>query len=207
LEFHVAVPGWHVRIERQMETSESGEITRLLQAAGDGDRFAVDALYGCIYEELRRLARRVRRGPSGDTLCTTALVHEAYLKLVPSQRVRWEGRRHFYRVAARAMRQILSDWAARRGALKRPQERWAVTFQDSRHAPTVRPDELLALDEALERLEALDERQARVVEYRFFTGLTLRETAELLDLSVPTVHRDWRTARAWLARELRGAGT
>ena len=182
-------------------------VTALLRTAARGDRQVLDALFKHVYAELHGLARRVRSGGPGQTLCTTVLVHEAYLKLVPSAEIDWRGLAHFFGVAARAMRQILVDAARWRTRRKRGgEEGWAVTFDEGAHASPVRAEELVALDEALERLAALDERQARVVEHRYFGGLTAPETAEVLGISEATVHREWRAARAWLRRELRGGG-
>jgi RNA polymerase sigma factor (TIGR02999 family) len=180
-------------------------VTALLHSARDGDDGALGALFSCVYDELRRLAHRVRGGGGGETLNTTALVHEAYLKLVPSGDLDWSGRAHFFGVAARAMRQVLVDAARRRRAVKRGGGELLVTLDDAPAASTLRIEQLIELDEALHRLGRLDERQVRVVEHRFFAGLTSRETAEALGLSVPTVERDWRAARAWLARELEPA--
>lgn len=179
-------------------------VTALLRAAGGGDRAVLDALFQHVYDELRRLASRVRGGGAGDTLCTTALVNEAYMKLVRSANIEWQDRAHFFAVAARAMRQILVDAARRRAREKHggAVSSWAVTFDERIHAAPVRAAELLALDDALERLMAIDERQARVVEQRFFAGLSVPETAAALGVSEATVHRDWRAARAWLRREL-----
>jgi RNA polymerase sigma factor (TIGR02999 family) len=174
-----------------------------VQAARGGDRQAFDALFERVYQELRRLGSRVRHGRAGDTIRTTALVHEAYLKLLASAHVDWHDRAHFLAVAARAMRQVLVNAAHERLAAKRGGGEWAVTLDDSESAAPVRAEELVALDEALGRLAALNDRQARVVEHRFFAGLTAAETAAVLGVAEPTVHRDWRAARAWLARELR----
>ncbi|QXD17104.1 sigma-70 family RNA polymerase sigma factor [Rhodocaloribacter litoris] len=176
-------------------------VTALLQAAREGDTRAFDALYETIYEELRRLAHRVRSGRGDVTLSTTGLVHEAYLHLIPSKDLNWQDRTHFFRVAARAMRQVLVREARRRKALKRGGGVLTVTFDDRVHA-AVDEDDLLMLDEALSRLEALDTRQARVVECRFFGGLTIEETAEALGVGTATVKRDWRVARAYLVRAL-----
>lgn len=181
----------------------SGQVTALLHAAGGGDRAVLDALFHHVYDELRRLAAKVRGRGAGQTLCTTALVHEAYLKLVPSAEIDWQGRAHFFGVAARAMRQIVVDAARRRSRQKRGgPDSWTVTFDESRHASPLRAAELIALDQAIDRLEALEPRQARVVEQRFFAGLSVREAAAVLGVSEATVHRDWRAARAWLRREL-----
>lgn len=182
-------------------------MTALLQAASAGDRTVLDELFAHVYEELRRLAHQVRRGRVGQTLNTTALVHEAYLKLVPSAGLDWESRGHFFGVAARAMRQILVSAARQQAALKRGGgEAWAITFEEGLHGSPVQPAALLDLDAALERLDRLDARRARVVEHRFFAGLTTEETAKSLDLSTATVERDWRAARAWLTVEMNGAG-
>jgi RNA polymerase sigma factor (TIGR02999 family) len=143
----------------------------------------------------------VRAGRAGATLSTTALVHEAYLKLDPAAKLSGEGRADFFAVAAWAMRSVLVDAARRRGANKRGGGFTPVTLGDDAASP-MRSDDLLALDEALERLRALDARRARVVDFRFFAGLTTPETAELLGTSVSSVERDWRTARAWLVQAL-----
>jgi RNA polymerase sigma factor (TIGR02999 family) len=181
-------------------------VTALLRAAGGGDGRVLDALFEYVYAELRGLAHRVRSGGAGETLCTTALVHEAFIKLVPSAEIDWRNRAHFFGVAARAMRQILVDaarWRARRQ--REAGDAWAVTFDEAAQAAPARAEELIALDEALQRLEALDARQARIVEHRYFVGLTAQETAEVLGVSEATVNREWRAARAWLRRELAGA--
>jgi RNA polymerase sigma factor (TIGR02999 family) len=181
--------------------SSPGEVTRELRAARGGDPAAWDALYARLYDELRRLAHRVRAGRAGGTLSTTALVHEAYLKLAPTAELIGERRADFFAVAAWAMRAVLVDAARRRSADKRGGRMAQVTLGDDAASP-VRPDEVLALDEALERLRAVDARRARVVDYRFFAGLTAPETAELLGTSVSSVERDWRAARAWLVQAL-----
>ena len=177
----------------------------LVAASADGSPPALDALFTRVYDELRRLAHQVRGGRPGATLDTTALVHEAYLKLLPSTGASWESRAHFFGSAARAMRQILVDAARRHLAGKRGGAQAAVSFDDALHAAPVRAAELLALDEAIEKLRAFNPRGAQVVEYRFFAGLSTRETAELLGVSTGTVERDWSAARAWLAVELADA--
>ncbi|HEX7050116.1 MAG TPA: ECF-type sigma factor [Longimicrobiales bacterium] len=184
-------------------TGQPGSMTAMLHAARGGDRQALDGLFQHMYGELRRLASRVRGRQAGQTLCTTALVHEAYLKLVRSAELDWRGRAHFFGIAARAMRQVVVDAARQREREKRGgSDRCTVTFDEAEHATPVSDAELLALDEALDRLAQLDERQARVVEQRFFAGLTVTETAAVLDVSEATVHRDWRAARAWLRGQL-----
>jgi RNA polymerase sigma factor (TIGR02999 family) len=184
--------------------SGAGEVTALLHRARGGDRQAWDDVFDRVYGELRRRAEWVRRGRAGDTMSATALVHEAYLKLIPSADLEFRDRAHFLAVAARAMRQVLVGAARQRLAKKRGGDDWIVALNDRDDIPaeTARPERLLALDAALERLAALDPRQAAIVEYRFFAGLTVEEAAAVLGLSEPTVKRDWRAARAWIASEL-----
>jgi RNA polymerase sigma factor (TIGR02999 family) len=167
------------------------------------DRPALDELFSATYEELRRLASKVSQDDPGATLNPTALVNEAYLKLADSLRLKPASRLHFKRIAARAMRQVLIEAARRRSARKRGGGYAVVTFDDSLDGTVARSDELLALDSALGDLARMNPRQATMVEYRFFGGLDLVETAELLGVSEATITRDWRAARAWLARELR----
>lgn len=167
------------------------------------DRRVLDQLFAAAYDELRRLAATVRRTDPSVTLSPTALVHEAWIKLAASLPAAAASPLHFRRIAARAMRQVLVEAARRRHAAKRGG--FAVTL-DEQLGATVRDDELLALDEALDRLARLDPRQAATVESRFFGGLDVAETAALLEVSEATVLRDWRAARAWLAHELRTAG-
>ena len=184
-------------------TKNKDQITLLLGQLSDGKREAVDQLMPLIYEQLQAMAKRQLRGERPDhTLNSTALVHEAYLKLVDQTRVTWQNRAHFYAVAAQAMRRILVNYANRRLAAKRGGGQIIATFNDDELARETRAEELIALDAALEELGRLDERQGKVVELRFFAGLTQEETAEVLGVSVPTVRRDWRLARAWLGRHL-----
>ncbi len=171
-----------------------------------GEAGDVAAAYERVYDQLKLLARRVRAGRAGETLNTTALVNEAYLKLAAGGRASWNDRAHFFALAARAMRQILVDSARRRMASKRGgRGEWLVSLDEGLHPAPVRPEQLIALDEALGRLAALDPRRAAVVEQRYFAGLSVPETARVLGISAATVERDWRTARAWLTMELRGA--
>jgi RNA polymerase sigma factor (TIGR02999 family) len=163
---------------------------------------ALDDLFRVAYEELRRLASRVRGQDPSQTLNPTALVNEAYLKLAPSLRSLPASRLHFKRIAARAMRQVLIEAARRRGAHKRGGAYALVTFDEALDTPVNRSEDLLALDSALTDLARMNPRQAMMVEYRFFGGLDLTETATLLDVSEATITRDWRAARAWLANEL-----
>lgn len=177
-------------------------MTALLHAARDGDARAFDELYARVYGELRRLARVVRAGRAGDTLNTTALVHEAYLHLLPSADIPWQDKAHFFRVAARAMRQVLVQTARRRLAEKRGGAAERVTFNERLHGASVRLEDILSLEDALQRLEALDPRQARVVECRYYAGLTVEETAVALSIGEATVKRDWRASRAFLTQVL-----
>jgi len=163
----------------------------------------LDEMFSVAYEELRRLAASVRQDDPGMTLSPTALVNEAWLKLASSPGVQPASRLHFKRIAARAMRQVLIEAARRRKADKRGGGALAITFDDGLQQSTTCDDELLALDEALGQLARLEPRQAEMVESRFFGGLDVSETAQLLQVSEATILRDWRAARAWLARELR----
>lgn len=165
---------------------------------------ALGDLFSATYEELRRLAASVKQDDPAATLNPTTLVHEAYIKLAASLRLRPESRLHFKRLAARAMRQVLVEAARRRNAVKRGRGYAFVTFDDDVGSPSS-SDELLALDSALDELARVEPRQALMVEARFFGGLDMNETATLLDVSESTLLRDWRAARAWLALQLRGA--
>ena len=179
------------------------EITRLLLDFSGGDASARERLLPAIYGELQRIAHgALGREFGGHTLSATELVHEAYLRLVDVRRVAWQDRAHFFAVAARVMRRVLVDWARARRAEKRGGDLAAVTLTDELGAPT-RADELVVLDEALDRLAARSARQARVVECRYFAGLSIEETAEVLGVSPTTVKQDWLVARTWLFREMR----
>lgn len=166
---------------------------------------ALDELFSLAYEELRRLASSVRRDDPSATLSPTALVHEAWLKLADSPSIAATSRLHFKRIAARAMRQVLVDAARRRKAGKRGAGVALVTFNEELDEPAASAEEVLALDAALEELARISPRQAMMVESRFFGGLDVKETADVLDVSEATILRDWRAAKAWLARELRRA--
>jgi len=180
-----------------------GEITKLLKAHTAGDSAALNDLLPLVYDELHRMAHcRMHRERAGHTLSATALVHEAYLKLVDFDRIDWQNRRHFFAIASRVMRNVLVDYAAKRKAEKRGGDRERVSLRKGDATEELDLDDILAVHQALNRLEAVDERQVRVVECRFFGGLTIDETAEVLDISPATVGRDWRTARAWLNRQL-----
>jgi RNA polymerase sigma factor (TIGR02999 family) len=176
-----------------------------LEVAPGLDRAAVDALFSATYEELRRLAATVRRDDPAATLNPTALVHEAWLKLAGSPAFAAASRLHFKRIAARAMRQVLIEAARRRGSAKRGGGQAVfVTFEEAVDQPAATSDELLRLDAALDELGRLNPRQALMVEGRFFGGLDVDETAQLLGVSPATVLRDWRVVKAWLAHELHG---
>lgn len=180
-----------------------GEIARLLAALRDGDHSALDRLFPLVYQELHTVAhRQLARGRPGNTLNTTALVHEAFLKLSGSPAPEWESQRHFFAVAARAMRQIIVDYARHLTADKRGGGIPDLSLDAGRVAAMDRAPELVALDEALTDLSRLSPRLAHVVELRFFAGLSVEETAEVLEVSPRTVKREWQKARAWLYRAL-----
>ena len=183
---------------------ESSEVTRLLLAWRDGQAGAGDALMDAVYGELRKMARvYLRRERAGHSLPPTALVHEAYLKLVDQQGVQWQSRAHFFGIAARVMRRILVDHARGRASAKRGS---GTTFMLLERDARLDPPgiDILALDVALEKLAGIDPRQSRLVELRFFGGLTVEEAAAVLDVAPITVKRDWALARTWLYREMRG---
>ena len=178
-------------------------VTELLRRWNSGDREAMDRLMPIVYDELRRLAAGYLKGERpGHTLQPTALVHEAYLRLVRQDRVEWQNRAHFFGIAASMMRRVLVDHARRRQAEKRDAGGFRLTLQLGAAFEAARDPELLELDQALGRLERLDADQARVVELRFFGGLTVEETAVVLGISTATVKREWRTAKAFLRREM-----
>ncbi|MEP6900445.1 MAG: sigma-70 family RNA polymerase sigma factor [Actinomycetota bacterium] len=184
---------------------KSKQITAMLRAWGSGQQEASDALLPLVYDELRRQAARfLRRERIGHTLQTTALIHETYLKLIDQKEVGWQNRAHFFGIAAQAMRRILIDYARQRHREKRggadenlPLEEAAFVVAGEKSI------DLIALDEALTRLTVMDERQARIVELRYFSGLSIEETAEVLRISPATVKSDWKSAKAWLYQEIR----
>lgn len=184
---------------------DGGQATQLLRAWSLGDSGALERLVPIVDAELRRLARAyMARERRGHTLQTTALVHEAYIRLVDAQRLRWQDRAHFVGIAARLMRRVLVDHARSRGYKKRGGDAQRVTL-DENAAATPPPDvDVVALDRALETLSTVDERKARVVELRYFGGLTVEEAAEVLKVSPDTIKRDWRLAKLWLLRALEG---
>jgi RNA polymerase sigma-70 factor, ECF subfamily len=181
----------------------AGHVTQLLADVQDGRPSAAPQLFPLVYEELRRLARRQMRSERSDhTLQATALVHEAYFRLVNQPERTWQNRTHFIRIAAQVMRRMLIDYARARRTDKREGGLQRVPLEEPLLLTEEQSDELLALNEALERLAQFDPRQSRVVELRFFGGLTVEETAEALGMSPKTVKRDWSVARAWLHREV-----
>lgn len=186
-----------------MAQDQKGEITFLLLSWGTGDRAALDRLIPLVYQELRRLAHlQMRRERAGDTLQTTALVNEAYLRLVDYERVRPRDRAHFFAIAAQAMRRILIDRARSRDSKKRGDGAQRVSLSEAVDVSDDRTTDLLALDEALTNLAAFDPRKSQIVELKYFGGLTTEEISEVLEVSTPTVERDWRMAKLWLHREI-----
>jgi RNA polymerase sigma factor (TIGR02999 family) len=186
-----------------LRPSPSSQLTDLLRAWSAGEPDAADRLLAVVYAELRREARRfLRRERADHTLRPTALVHEAYLRLAAQHEAGWENRAQFFAVAAQAMRRVLVDHARRRKAQKRPAARLQVELAEDAAVAPPRPADLLALDAALEDLAARDPRRARLVELRFFAGLTVPEAAQVLGVSPRTVDREWQLARAWLHRRL-----
>lgn len=189
-------------VEAFMASTEH-DVTKLLRDWSDGEQQAFDELLPIIYNELHRLAHNYLNRERGDhTLQTTALVHEAYLKLIDQNSVQWQNRSHFFAIAAQAMRRILIDNARRHAANKRGNTPEKLALDDVATISVERNETLLALDDALKRLEAIDPQQSRIIELRYFGGLTIEETAEVLNLSTATVKREWAMARAWLYREI-----
>ena len=193
----------------RVDEQGQGDLTGLLLEWAEGDKAALDRLTPLVYDEIRRIAHRyIQREREGHTLQTTALVHEAYVRLAGSQNVAWKNRSHFFAVTAQVMRRILIDHARRRQYLKHGGEAQRVPFDSVQVALMSQPRaaELLALDEALAELAKLDERKGTVVELRYFGGLSIEETAEVLEISAMTVRRDWRAAKAWLFRRMKAEG-
>ncbi|MBI4474413.1 MAG: sigma-70 family RNA polymerase sigma factor [Acidobacteria bacterium] len=186
-----------------MNTPPSPDVTQLLLAWNSGDRAALDNLMPIVYEELRRLARRhMRSEDPAHTLQATALVNDAYIRLVDQKRVNWQNRAHFFGAAAEIIRRVLVDHARARGRLKRGGNALKVSLNDEINAAEPVRLDVVALDDALSQLAKLDPQQERIIELRFFAGLSIEETAEALNISPATVKRDWATARAWLYREM-----
>ena len=186
-----------------MTSPADKDVTTLLLEWSQGSQAALDQVTPLIYDELRRLAaRQLRRERPGHTLQSTALVHEAYLKLIDQQRVQWHDREHFFAVASQMIRRILVSYARSRNSTKRGAGRTMLTLNDAGTAGATSEIDLIALDDALERLSRLDPQQGRIIELRFFGGVSIQGTAKLLGISTTTVNRDWKLARAWLHREL-----
>jgi RNA polymerase sigma-70 factor, ECF subfamily len=185
----------------------ANHITQLLQSWSQGDQGAMEELMPLVFDELHKVARRYMSDERpGHILQTTALVNETYLRLVSSEGPNWEGRTHFYGVCAQMMRRILVDWTRSRQALKRGGEARVLDLDEEALAVVSQPGtDLVALDDALNALSAIDPRKGRVVELRFFGGLSVKETAQILGISAETVQRDWKMAKSWLRRELKGA--
>lgn len=186
-----------------MDSPEKQNITELLTAWSGGDQAAFELLVPLVYAELKRLARRhMYRESPGQVLQTTALVHEAYLKLVSQKNAKWQNRAHFFAVSSQQMRRILVDTARARLRQKRGSNAPVVSIEDAPTLSVSRAAEWVALDDALEELAKLDQRRSRVVEMRYFGGMSVEETATALSLSVETVMRDWKAAKAWLSTQL-----
>jgi len=191
-----------------MSPEPARDVTQLLASWSQGDQSALDRLMPLVYGELRRLAASyLRRERPNHTLQSTALVHEAFLRLMNQQDVQWQSRAHFYGIAAQMIRRILVDYARAQHAEKRGSGAIKLELDEALAAPQQTGLDLVELNDALERLAAFDERQSRIVELRFFAGLSIEETAEVLHLSPASIKREWTAARAWLFRELRGAPT
>ena len=187
--------------------ADPGSVTGLLVAWGKGDEQAFQRLVPLVERELHRIAKRCMAGErAGHSLQATALVNEAYLRLIDAQQIKWQDRAHFLAMSARLMRRILVDWARSKQYQKRGGGAVRVTFDEALPVGDERGEDLIALDEALQALAKFDERKSKVIELRFFGGLSVEETASVLNVSVDTVMRDWKLAKAWLLREMR-AGT
>ncbi len=182
-----------------MAAAPTDEVTRLLEDWSKGKREALDKLTPLVYAELRKLAHRYMKGEQpGHTLQTTALVNEAYLRLVKRKKVRWQNRAHFFAVAAQVMRHILIDYARGHTRVRRGGDARTVSLEEAALMPPERAKELVALDEALKSFAEIDPRKSRIVELRYFGGMTIEEVAEVLKIAPATVEREWRSAKAWL---------
>ena len=186
-----------------MPSTRNGDVTRLLSDWSNGDRRALDELLPLVYDELRHLANAyLKRERDGHTLQSTALVHEAFLRLVNQHDVQWQGRAHFFGIAAQMIRRILVDHARAQRAAKRGAGAVRIDLGEELAVAQQRDLDLIVLDDALERLATMDERQSRIVELRFFAGLSVEDTADVMGISTATVKREWSSARAWLFREV-----
>lgn len=178
-------------------------ITLLLNQISSGDNLAIEKVLPLVYDELRKISSKYLRDEKRNhTLQTTELVHEAYLKLVGNQNISWQSRAHFYGIAARSMRQILVDYARKRKSKKRGSGITNLSLEEAKYVAGEADDHLIALDEALDRLETLEKRSSKIVELRYFTGLTIEETADILNISAGTVKKEWKFAKAWLYKEI-----
>lgn len=186
-----------------MSRGETHEVSRLLVQWSNGDQTALDNLMPIVYDELHRMAKRfMKRQDGGHTMQTTELIHEAYLKLSGNEEKNWKNRSHFFGVAAQAMRHILVDHARSKKSQRRGGDKQRITLAENQFVSNERADEIVALDDALTRLAALDERKSRVVEMKFFAGLNFEEIAEVLQMSIITIKRDWSFAKNWLSKEI-----
>ena len=191
--------------ESQPEEVAASDMSGILRAWSGGDQSALDKLTPVVYAELRRLARRhMNHERAGHSLQATALVNEAYMRLVDYKHMQWQNRAHFFAVSSQLMRRILVEHARKRNKVKRGDGAQHIALEDAGVMTSERPMDLVALDDAMNELARLDPRKAQIVEMRFFGGLSVEETAEVLNVSTVTVMRDWRTAKAWLHRELNG---
>ena len=180
------------------------DITQLLHQLSDGNKAVVDQLIPIVYEKLRVMAgAQMNKERSGHTLSPTSLVHEAYMKLVNQKNANWQNRAHFFALSSIAMRRILINYANKKLAQKRGGDSPVVTFNEEFMSTESNAEDIILLDRALDKLKNMNERQSKVVEYKFFGGLEFNEIAEVLQVSLPTIRRDWRLARAWLIRELK----
>lgn len=180
------------------------EITEMLIKVTNGNKEAVNLLLPVVYKELKQMAQnQLRNERKGHTLNATALVHEAYFKLIDQRKVQWQNKAHFFGIASQAMRRILINYANSKSAQKRGSGAANLTLIDGAEEKAINTEELIDLDKALQKLENLNERQSKIIEYWFFVGLTHEEIAEIIGMSLPTVRKDWRLARAWLSRELK----
>lgn len=186
-----------------MSPSDQDQVTQLLVRWSEGDSSAIEQLTPLVYQELHRLAHKhIQQENDGHTLQTTALVHEAYLRLVDQRNIRWQNRAHFFAVSAQVMRHILVDYARKKSSAKRGGVAQKVTLDDGAVVWKERSTELIALDEALQQLAEIHPRRSKVVELRYFGGMNNKEAAEVLKISEASIERDWRFAKAWLYREL-----
>ena len=194
--------------DKTLQRGPSNQVTELLVRWRSGDKAALDSLMPLVYTELRRIANRYLQGERSDhTLQSTALVHEAYVRMTEQALPQWQKRAHFFAVAAQLMRQMLVDHARSHRASKRGGDVYKLALEDAEEQPKVLDFDIVALDDALKSLALMDEQQSRVVELKFFGGLSVEDTADVLGVSASTVKRDWTTARAWLFRELDRSAT